>query len=141
MYSTRGLEDRNHCSHRTIYAEQRSHEGRADRIRRIERERRRCLVRRQRLGLALGLLLIISSFTVLSGFTHAERQSGKYLYYTSVTVDKDDTLYGIASEYVNMQPRSLEGFMKQIMELNHMKAPTVYYGQVIVVPYYSDELK
>lgn len=141
MYSNRVLEDRYHCSNRAAHAGRTGYEGRADRIRRIERERRRRAVRRQRLGLALGLLLIISSFTVLSGFTHAERQSGKYLYYTSVTVDKDDTLYGIASEYVNMQPRSLERYMKQIMELNHMKAPTVYYGQVIVVPYYSDELK
>ncbi len=128
-------------SNRELCAGKVNRYGRADRLRRIAMERRRRAVRRQRIGLLLGLLIVFCSFTVLSGFSHPGKTSDRYRYYTAVTVDRDDTLYGIASEYVNMQPHSLNRFMDEIMELNHMKKTTVYYGQVLIIPYYSDELK
>ena len=128
-------------SNAKLCAEKRVLYGREERIRRIARERRRQAVRRQRLGLMLGLLVITASFTVLSGFSHPGRVKDAYLYYTAVTVDRGDTLYGIASEYVNQQPHSLSRYIDEIMELNNMKAPTVYYGQVLIIPYYSKELK
>ena len=115
--------------------------GREERLRRIAGERRKQAVRRQRFGLMLGLLVILASFTVLSGFSHPGQVKDSYLYYTAVTVDRGDTLYGIASEYVNQQPHSLSRYIDEIMELNNMKAPTVYYGQVLIIPYYSKELK
>lgn len=115
--------------------------GRQQRLQRIRIARRRKEVRRLRLFLAAGLILMVLSFSILSGFTHRGAEEEKYLYYTAVTVERDDTLYGIASRYVSTQNLSMNRYMQQIMDLNHMKSATVYYGQTLVVPYRSAELK
>ena len=62
-----------------------------------------------------------------------------YKYFTSVTVNADDTLWDIANEYsYKEQPKT---YVNNIMSINNMTDETIYSGQDLIIYYYSDELK
>lgn len=112
--------------------------GREARLRQIRKLRKR-KARRARFfrmagALVIGLLLGI----ILSGFSRApEKKAPVYKYYTAVTVQRDDTLWGIAQEHITEEYSSMNKYMKEICELNNMRTDAVYYGQKLMIPYYS----
>ncbi len=116
--------------------------GREARLRQIRESRRRKARRARILRMAgvlvIGLLLGI----ILSGFNRAPKAKVPvYKYYTSVTVGRDDTLWGIAREHITKEYSSMKKYMKEICELNNMRTDSVYYGQKLMLPYYSYEQK
>lgn len=116
--------------------------GREARLRRIRIIRRRRAQRRRILRLAAALLVALFLWLILTGFTaaHTERQP-VYRYYSAVTVRSGDTLWGIAQQHLSKEYSSVRAYMKDIMEVNDMKTDAVYYGQKIILPYYSTERK
>lgn len=72
----------------------------------------------------------------------ADEESGKrYKYYTSVYVDRDDTLWDIASEYISDEYEDIRAYMDEVKSINHLTGDELQYGTTICVPYYSDEYK
>lgn len=116
--------------------------GREARLRKI-REIRRKKAKRVRLLRMAGVLIIgLLLGIILSGFSQAPKaEIPVYKYYTSVTVGRDDTLWGIAREHITEGSPSLKKYMKEICELNDMRTDSVYYGQKLMIPYYSHEKK
>ena len=108
-----------------------------------------CRKRNQRrkafLIVACSLVIVIMIFCSVSAVQANEEQSHSqeetYKYYTSVYVDRDDTLWGIASEYMTHEYTDIYEYMDEVKTINHLTDDHLQYGTVICVPYYSEELK
>ena len=89
-------------------------------------------------------IFIIAAITLLGSSIHAFANSKEnqplHKYYTSVRVEAGDTLWDIAEEYKTTTDRT-KSYIKEICELNQIKADDIHAGDYIVVTYYSPEIK
>ena len=51
-------------------------------------------------------------------------------------MENGDTLWDIAAEHITEEYRSINEYIREIKEINHLGA-TLQYGQVLTIPYYS----
>lgn len=108
----------------------------------VERRRRIRRIRRNRRIAALTCFMIFSVMIAMTfGRTEVTANQDSYKYYTDVRVEVNDTLWGIASDYYSSDYKNMTQYVKEIMEINDLHSDTVSYGQVLVIPYYSSELK
>lgn len=116
--------------------------GREMRMMRIRQARRRRALKRRICRIALLLAAALMLWIILTGFSGVkEEKAPVYRYYTAVTVRCNDTLWNIAQNYITEEYSSVKEYMKDIMKVNDMKTDAVYYGQKLIVPYYSTEVK
>lgn len=109
------------------------------RIRRM-RYIRRCVL----LSLLLVFLCVagvVYSKIVVGATSKQKSTDGLYKYYAEVRVHRDDTLWSIANDYFSEGYSSLEEFMQEIREINSISFNKIYYGQLLIVPYYSEEFR
>ena len=108
-----------------------------------KRTRLLCVSRRLRL-LILTFMISAVSLICLSGFTNAGSKQDnlpeRHKYYTDVYVDRDSTLWSIASQYITDDYSSMKAYLKEVREINGISGDTIYYGSRIIVPYYSGDL-
>lgn len=65
-----------------------------------------------------------------------------YKYYTSITVEYGDTLWAIADEHYTIGYDDHEEYIEEVMFINHIPDENdIVSGEVLVIPYYSDEVK
>lgn len=64
-----------------------------------------------------------------------------YKYYTDVKVDNGMTLTDIAKEYMTEGYGTTEEYINEVRQINSICEDEIYYGQKLMVPYYSAELK
>ena len=62
------------------------------------------------------------------------------LSYTEVRVDRGDTLWSIADRYMTEEYTSRKSYVREVQKLNNIGCD-VRYGQRILVPYYSEDVK
>lgn len=64
-------------------------------------------------------------------------------YYRSISVEKGDTLWNIASEYMDsIYYASYADYMKEIRAINHVSQDgQIISGQTLIVPYYVEEIE
>lgn len=116
--------------------------GREARLMRIRQSRKRRAQKRRIRRAVLLLAAALMLWLALTGFSGVKvPKTPVYRYYTAVTVRCSDTLWGIASRYLTEEYSSVKAYMKDIMEVNGMKTDAVYYGQKLILPYYSTEMK
>lgn len=101
--------------------------------RRIQRNRRIASICAM-VVLSLSVSILFHNFSAL-----AERPQ-TYKYYTEVRVECGDMLWDIAAEHITEEYRSINEYIREIKEINHLGA-TLQYGQVLTIPYYSDVRK
>lgn len=104
---------------------------------------RRVTVRNQRIAFVsvLFVLLFVLISTVLFGSIKAQAASAEvsYKYYTSIQVQKGDTLWGIANNYMTEEYGSVNDYIEEICSINHISDSDIHSGQYLTIPYYSDE--
>ncbi len=101
--------------------------------RRIQRNRR----------IASICAMVVLSLTVSILFHNFGAQAERpqtYKYYAEVRVESGDTLWDIAMQYMTEEYRSVNEYIREIKKINHLGA-TLQYGQILTIPYYSDEQK
>ena len=105
---------------------------------RRERElRRRIVVTVLTLLIVLGFAL---SYNVLITQATSEIEDISYKYFTSIEVSSGDTLWTIAEEYSDAEYYdSLDEYIEEVKNMNHMSSDTLLAGQFLIVPYYSQE--
>lgn len=125
----------------------------AENMERMEYRRiRRAAVRKQQAArkrlFLIFCLTIIVMFGIGVGFgtllTRAEEpaQEPSYKYYANIEIQRGDTLWGIAEEYMDsVHYADKMEYMDELMTLNHMSDDHLISGQKILVPYYSSDLK
>lgn len=99
-------------------------------------------VRRNR-RIAVVVIIIFAAFLLSVIFNHlnvmAERPQ-TYKYYTDIRVQRNDTLWTIAEKYMSEEYKNINEYVREVREINHV-GNQVEYGQRLMIPYYSDELK
>ena len=107
--------------------------------RRMQRARRRMMVFGA-VVLLTGLLVSALSAIQVHGGT-SEEEPRRYKYFTSVFVERDDTLWDLATEYRTEEYADVREYVDEVMHINHLTDEQLQYGDWITVPYYSSELK
>lgn len=87
------------------------------------------------------LLIIFCGASTVQVQANEESSPQRYKYYTSVYVDRDDTLWDISSEYMSAEYKDIQAYMDEVKSINHLSDDQLQYGTTICVPYYSDEYK
>lgn len=73
--------------------------------------------------------------------TEAADEQASYKYYTEVFVDRDCSLWSLARKYMSQEYDSQQSYIDEICSINNIYDESIEYGQRIVVPYYSSEIK
>lgn len=106
--------------------------------RRMQKIRRRLTV----FGAAAILTgLLVSALSAIQVHADTSEEPERYKYFTSVFVERDDTLWGLASEYRTEEYADIRDYVDEVMRINHLTDEELQYGDWITVPYYSSELK
>ncbi len=92
---------------------------------------------------ALLIVMTIATFSLSISSFASEREGGSsYKYYTSYTVKDGDNLSRLADEYMTKEYSSAGKYISEVVSINHLlSASDIYAGQVIILPYYSMDLK
>lgn len=100
-------------------------------------------VRKQRiivfLAVMIMLIAVIGGIIFGSTKTQAAPAEPSYKYYTSIQVQKGDTLWHIASVYITDEYASINDYIAEICEINHIAENDIHSGQYLTIPYYSNE--
>lgn len=101
---------------------------------------RRMTDRRRFKWIALALFIVFVILTVI--FTTkkvtAEGEVYRSKQVTSVQIQKGDTLWGIASEYMSDEYNDINEYICEIKLSNRLSSDTIHAGNYIIVPYYVD---
>jgi cell division protein YceG involved in septum cleavage len=108
--------------------------------------RRERKVRHQKRFIVFSGVLILSIMILLGTSIHAFAGSKHepqpvYKYYTSVRVEKGDTLWSVADKYMDASQTDKASYIREISELNHLSDDEIRAGEYLVVAYYSTEKK
>lgn len=107
------------------------------------RNNRREAVRNQRV-VGISIVLIIVLAIVISIFSNTIRAQAapaenSYKYYTSVQVQKGDTLWSIANSYMTDEYTDITEYINEICTINHIDESDIHYGDYLTIPYYSSD--
>lgn len=64
----------------------------------------------------------------------------RYKYYTCIKVNRGETLWDIADEYITEEYKDKRDYIDEVIKINQLTSDLLPYGDVIVVPYYFSEL-
>jgi hypothetical protein len=113
-------------------------------MREIKRGRRKQTGKKYR-HMAASMIIVIAAVFLLYFKTSAVAANAdtpeRYKYYTSVYINRDDTLWDISKEYMTSDYQDIRAYIDEVVSINHLESDEVQYGTTICVPYYSDELK
>lgn len=102
-----------------------------ERIKRINRSKFNLLL----VATILIVNVLVISFTFLSN-AQANNNLNPEIYYSSIQINKNDTLWDIAIEYNNDNTKSTKEYVSEIMEINKLSNDMIYEGQYIIVTCY-----
>jgi len=86
------------------------------------------------------LLIICSGIIIANAAVSDDFKSDQNKYYTSISIEKGDTLWSIASNYVS-GPKTISNYVNDLKTINNLQTDCIYQGQNLIVYYYSTEQK
>lgn len=97
---------------------------------------------------ALFIIAVIIVGTSISGMADTNAISfsdGHYKYYTSIKIQEGDSLWEIASEYMDLEYavteyNDIEEYVNDIRTLNRLNDDMIHAGEYLTIPYYSKEV-
>lgn len=87
------------------------------------------------LTFAIVMLFCISSFVIVHASERLDKKS-MTKYYTSITIESDDTLWDIAQQY-NTGNENTVKYINTVKKMNHMSSDTLYSGNNLLIYYYD----
>ncbi len=107
--------------------------------RRQRQEERRRIRRNRRIAAAVLLIGVFILGLICGGrmVNASKPEQNTYKYYKEVRVDRGETLWDIANDYITDEYRSTEAYIEEVCEINAISGTEIYYGQHLMVPYYS----
>ena len=108
----------------------------------INYHRRQLVFRRIMMLVSIFVCSIVFSFGASKLVTNAQNSNEVqyYKYYTSIVVNKGDTLTSIANQYGD-HFESTEAYINEVIFSNHLYDDKIIAGMSLIVPYYSTEFK
>lgn len=89
-------------------------------------------------GIAILFLLILFSICFITKTVTAERDTDRAKLVMSIEVEKGDTLWSIASNYITDEYDDMNEYIEEIKYSNGMISDDIHAGNYIIVPYYTD---
>ncbi len=110
-------------------------------IRIEQRRRRQALRRRTSLAALICIAVIIASLSAViveAADSNSSALTSDTRYYTSITIEKDDTLWSIASLYA---PEGVDTgrYVNDIRQVNNLHNDTITAGCSLIIYYYAGE--
>lgn len=81
------------------------------------------------------------SFSMANTAEAGTPESSRYKYYTSIQIEPGSSLWDIAEKYASSEYESLEAYIQEVRQINHLDEDTIYAGSYLCIPYYSSEYK
>jgi len=92
------------------------------------------------ISIIIVLLIVCSGLIIANAAVSDDVKSDQNKYYTSISIEKGDTLWSIASNYVS-GPKTISNYVNDLKEINNLQTDCIYQGQSLIVYYYSAEQK
>ena len=87
----------------------------------------------------IAVLAVTGSILFSSMKAQAAPATPYYKYYTSIQIQKGDTLWSIADIYITDEYADKKSYIQEICSINHISEDDIHSGQYITVPYYSSD--
>ena len=84
--------------------------------------------------------VILGSNLLASSQSKASNEMNTYKYYTSIEVQKGDTLWTIAQQYAD-DDADYASYIEEVKEMNQLTSDTIHAGEYLTVSYSSSEFK
>lgn len=88
-------------------------------------------------GILLLLLILVSVFAQTKSVT-AKRDQERVKLVTSIQIQKGDTLWSIASEYITEEYDNVHEYIEELKRSNGLESDRIRAGNYIIVPYYTN---
>lgn len=86
------------------------------------------------------LFILVCSMVFGTIRTSAASADIPYKYYTSVQIQKGDTLWDIADTYCSPEYDTISDYIEEVRSINQLSSSDeIHSGQYLTVPYYSHE--
>jgi len=92
------------------------------------------------ISIVIMLIIICSGLIIANAAVSDDAKSDQNKYYTSISIEKGDTLWSIASNYVS-GTKTISNYVNELKEINHLQTDCIYQGQNLIVYYFSTEQK
>ncbi len=89
--------------------------------------------------ITFGSILFGSIFSSAHGDTLEEPVM--YKYYKSIEIQRGDSLWSIANEYMTDDYGSVQEYIDELKQINSLYSDTIHEGQSLMVAYYDTEMK
>ena len=91
----------------------------------------------QLLIISLSICIVLLSFGIISTKVIAQKVSSQEKMITSVRIEKGDTLWSIATEYITDEYKDINSYISEIKKTNRLSSDIIHEGRYILVPYYT----
>lgn len=113
-------------------------------LRAVKREIRRRREHRRKLLISTFAMLALAGIIIGGGFYVSSIRSSAgngFKYYTSITIEYGETLWSLADEYIDYDNyKDKNSYISEVRSINHLNEDcAIMAGQVLIVPYYSEE--
>lgn len=89
-------------------------------------------------GVGVLLILILLSVSFITKTVTAQNSNMRTKLVASVEIQKGDTLWSIAADYITDEYNDMNEYIKEIKASNGLVSDEIHAGNYIIVPYYSD---
>lgn len=105
-----------------------------------EKQGKRPMDRRRVLLVGTGVLLaaILFSIVFVTKTVTAKQNGFRIKRVASIEIQKGDTLWSIASDYITDEYEDVNEYIEEIKFSNGLTSDTIHAGNYIIVPYYTD---
>ncbi|WOO37001.1 LysM peptidoglycan-binding domain-containing protein [Anaerocolumna sp. AGMB13020] len=87
-------------------------------------------------GFCIAIILVIS-ILLISTNVNAEKLQTSTKHIISIQIEKGDTLWSIASQYITDDYSDMNEYIKEIKKTNGLTTDTIHEGKYLVIPYYA----
>jgi len=106
--------------------------------------RRRVVVSLQKKFIFLAILLCVSALILLGStirtFAKSKNDNRNLVTdYSSIQIEKGDSLWSIAETYTNTYDVSINDYIEEVKQINHLESDDIHSGQYIIIPCYHFE--
>lgn len=91
-------------------------------------------------SITIMIIIFCSCLIIANAGVTTSNKAKEYKYYTSITIQKGDTLWSIANNYSN-NSESISNYINNIKQINKLTTDNIIEGQSIIVYYYSTDYK
>lgn len=68
---------------------------------------------------------------------HVSASTYNEKYFKCIDIQEDDTLWGIAEDYISEEYTSVDAYIQEVMHINGLTSEKIYCGATLIVPYYA----